>query len=1263
MKTIPSMPILKRLTALLLLLAAVFPVSAQSYYINVYQKDGKTLKLPVNDVDSIRFVLENEAPASVRYVDLGLSVMWADCNLGATSPYETGDYFSYGEISPKEKYTSQNYKFKNPDISGGFTKYNFYSKYGPVDYKYRLDMEDDAARVNWGPDWRMPTIEELQELVNRCYWEWTESENGVSGYTVTGPNGNSIFLISGGYMNQDENDVSCNSYLSSSLDFNNHGHALGLDFAENYYEIYPEGRYYGELIRPVYSGETPANTISITHFSLKESEITLSVGDRYQLHFDMDSLPVSPLLFAKANNSLMAYSDGTIIAYAPGTTTIEANLGEYISQCVVTVLEPQIVAEAVDLGLSVNWATCNLGAESPEKDGYYYAWGETQPKKDYILESYKWYDPQSDSYTKYITDSQFGNVDGKTVLDAEDDAVREYWGGSWRMPSSLEFQELINLCHWELTTINGVEGYKVSSLIEGYEDNWIFIPITGCKVGTTFFEDEEGYYWTNTVNNDDQTMADYLYLDRDYMSVWHYYRYQGRSIRAVTPSDTWNGITSIKLDNDTIAVPTVGKTTIGVRLLSGNTDYSFMGGIIWSSDNPDVASVDENGTVTTSDRTGIANITASINGLEATCVVVVTEKTAMMKADEVLALMKAFAPVSGSRHDDMGYPSVMMFTDANGMDVVQKSNGYNWSGTSLELQDRNNAYYAPLIMWQTLYGEITAANNVIKEIDTSSADASEQFALAQMLALRAFAYWNLAQLYQFNYAGNENKPCVPLITEVNADDAIANGCPRATVAEVYTQIMNDLNNAIGILGSAKKLGLSRPDKAHVDLSVAYGLRARVNLTMGEWRAAAADAQSAIDESSARPSSMIEASRPAFWTADEPDWMWGIIINEDDDVVQTGLVNYPSHMGSFNYGYNQYNGGRRINKALYNSISSTDVRKGWWLDTDYYSANLNDEQLNYIWQNGFEPYTQVKFAPYDNVLGTDINANDIPLMRIEEMYLILAEGQAMSGSTAQAKSVLESFIRSYRDSAYVCPDVAGTELQDEIWRQRRIELWGEGLSWFDIMRLGKDLDRRGAGYPDSHNVFNIPAGSDILLWTIPARVIESNPLISEDDNNPKADAPEPVDDFGSGITMNMMTGSYMMIYHSYFDNNTNPDSRDTLFCSIELGQSNTLIIKDLLFEGSEIVARFDASDGTLSISDWQYLGRNSTYEFYFTTVDINSITFICSPDGSAVAFFPDDGSIDSMMGIYAMKDGEKAGFYDASYGNVYLEPYGDFQPGN
>ena len=108
------------------------------------------------------------------------------------------------------------------------------------------------------------------------------------------------------------------------------------------------------------------------------------------------------------------------------------------------------------------------------------------------------------------------------------------------------------------------------------------------------------------------------------MSVWHYYRFHGRTIRAVTPSDTWNGITSISFDNDSIFMNTDGKTTLSASILSGKTDYSFMGGVIWSSDNPDVASVDENGTVTTSDRTGIANITASINGLEATCVVVVT---------------------------------------------------------------------------------------------------------------------------------------------------------------------------------------------------------------------------------------------------------------------------------------------------------------------------------------------------------------------------------------------------------------------------------------------------------------------------------------------------------------------------------------------------------------------------------------------------------------------------------------------------------------
>ena len=95
--------------------------------------------------------------------------------------------------------------------------------------------------------------------------------------------------------------------------------------------------------------------------------------------------------------------------------------------------------------------------------------------------------------------------------------------------------------------------------------------------------------------------------------------------------------------------------------------------------------------------------------------------------------------------------------------------------------------------------------------------------------------------------------------------------------------------------------------------------------------------------------------------------------------------------------------------------------------------------------------------------------------------------------------------------YTCAAASAQEIQDEVWHQRRIELWGEGLSWYDIMRLKKDIDRRGGGYPDVTMVFNIPYGSDIMLWRIPESEIQANAQIEETDNNPSASLPESVAD--------------------------------------------------------------------------------------------------------------------------------------------------------
>ena len=135
-------------------------------------------------------------------VDLGLTsgTLWATCNVGATNPEDSGDYFAWGETVPNKEYYWWNTTAWVEIHDGGqlyFTKYNTKSDEGFVDNKTELDPEDDAAYVNWGPEWRMPSREQIDELLYDCTWEWTQL-NGVNGRLVTGPNGNTIFLPASG---------------------------------------------------------------------------------------------------------------------------------------------------------------------------------------------------------------------------------------------------------------------------------------------------------------------------------------------------------------------------------------------------------------------------------------------------------------------------------------------------------------------------------------------------------------------------------------------------------------------------------------------------------------------------------------------------------------------------------------------------------------------------------------------------------------------------------------------------------------------------------------------------------------------------------------------------------------------------------------------------------------------------------------------------------------------------------------------------------
>ena len=508
-------------------------------------------------------------------------------------------------------------------------------------------------------------------------------------------------------------------------------------------------------------------------------------------------------------------------------------------------------------------------------------------------------------------------------------------------------------------------------------------------------------------------------------------------------------------------------------------------------------------------------------------------------AETMLKRMYQYGEALGtSYHNDFGFPSLMLTMDSRGTDLVSVNSGYNWFTQPLKYTDINSDYNFTALYWTTMYNPIQAANEVIGAYKSKADQSIFQFYLAQAYTLRAFNYFYLAQLYQQTYVGNENQPCVPIIHEGNMGDVNVNGCQRATVSEVYDFIIKDLEQALQLL---KETSIKRPSKQFVSTEVIYALRARIYMVMNRWEAAAADAQRVIEAGVASPYTMDEVSRPTFADINHNAWIWGIDANEEDSPVTSGIVNWPSHMGTFSYGYAQVGTWRKVSKSLYNAIPSTDVRKGWFLSKDCTSANLNEEQANYIANYSVPAYTQVKFAPYNDELGTSTNANDIPLIRVEEMYLILAEAQAMTGKTAEATKTLNSFVTAYRDPAYNCTATTAEAIQDAVWMQRRIELWGEGHSYFDLMRMNKGVDRRGAGFEEQY-IYNIPAGDAALIYPIPEREMNSNPQLVQ---NPVAEQPVAVNESGthsyksycSGVFTSGLFGSWEQPMEVATDDNT------------------------------------------------------------------------------------------------------------------------------
>lgn len=524
------------------------------------------LEISIADVNAVIDIILNMAVVDEpEYVDLGLpsGTLWATRNVGADKPEDYGDYFAWGETEPKAVYTWETYKWCNGS-NEWLTKYCSDSDWGVVDNRVEAVPDDDAAYVNWGPSWRMPTYEQLSELIEECYGEWT-TLNGVNGYLFTGPNGNTIFLPAAGYrFNNSLDDAgSVGYYWTCTLGLGNCFVPSGMNFSGG--SICWGGsvcmRCDGLTIRAVRTTSDESRRLYIAQDSLDLGDVPLGgthSGELTIINYSKESRTVTvtadaPLMLKQEDDTVSTMNvlvpgDSTISLTVVFTATVPGELKCNVTfshpamdggQCLVPVRAGAYdndFTKPVDLGLPSGtlWAMCNVGASCPEDHGDYFAWGETEPKDNYSWETYKWCEGSHDKLTKYCTDSAYGAVDGKEELDSEDDAATANWGPSWRMPSIEQIEELTQCCTWQCKRRNGVIG----QLVTGPNGNTIFLPYAGYRIdGYLSGENSFGYYWLNTLGDYDSTC-----YEAEHMAIWmwisggglsRYERCLGLTVRAV----------------------------------------------------------------------------------------------------------------------------------------------------------------------------------------------------------------------------------------------------------------------------------------------------------------------------------------------------------------------------------------------------------------------------------------------------------------------------------------------------------------------------------------------------------------------------------------------------------------------------------------------------------------------------------------------------------------------------------------------------------
>ena len=424
-------------------------------------------------------------------------------------------------------------------------------------------------------------------------------------------------------------------------------------------------------------------------------------------------------------------------------------------------------------------------------------------------------------------------------------------------------------------------------------------------------------------------------------------------------------------------------------------------------------------------------------------------------------------------HYDWGYGSIMHIRDVMTGDFAVVSSNYDqynyWQINSY----MGNTYIFSQFIWNYYWPFVQTQNNLIKAIDPAEANDAQLGMLGAAQAYRAMTYLDMAQMFEFlpnektsniNASGNDVlNLTVPIVRETTTELDARNN-PRVPREEMAAFILEDLDNAEK---NIVKLELKEKTLPHLD--AVYGLKARCYMWLGDYANAQKYARLAIDNSSVAPMDSASCLNPITGFNQLSKWMWGSQMVKEDDVVQSGILNWTSWASNETvYGYAGAGPMNMMDANMYNRLNNSDWRKLMYKAPAGHELSGKETYIDEEFAAYLPAYASLKFRPNEgNMEESSVgSASAYPLMRVEEMYFIEAEA-AEHLTPGAGIALLENFMQTYRDPAYKYEEPTGEIINDnaaidEIVFQKRVELWGEGQSFFDIKRLDMSVTRGYTG---------------------------------------------------------------------------------------------------------------------------------------------------------------------------------------------------------